>query len=101
MRIALALAATLSVAVLSPALAASADHPATVTHHHHHHHHYHQHHVAASAPHAVGRPAAEAPVAAAPQNQWFKPYPPGQGDTDGLSRDEEDCEKGCIGGNPE
>ena len=28
------------------------------------------------------------------------PYPPGQGDTDGLSRNPDDCNKGCIGGNP-
>jgi hypothetical protein len=25
------------------------------------------------------------------------PYPPGQGDADGLSRNPEDCNKGCIG----
>ena len=28
------------------------------------------------------------------------PYPDGQGDEDGLSRDPSDCNKGCIGGNP-
>ena len=28
------------------------------------------------------------------------PYQPGQGDTDGLSRNPDDCNKGCIGGNP-
>jgi len=28
------------------------------------------------------------------------PYPPGQGDTDGLGRNPDDCNKGCIGGNP-
>ncbi len=33
---------------------------------------------------------------------WPKiaPYPPGQGDTDGLSTDIDDCNKGCIGGQP-
>jgi hypothetical protein len=25
-----------------------------------------------------------------------KPYPPGQGDTDGLSRNPDDCNKGCV-----
>ncbi len=28
------------------------------------------------------------------------PYPQGQGDTDGLSTDIDDCNKGCIGGQP-
>jgi hypothetical protein len=33
--------------------------------------------------------------------QPFKPYAhPGDGDDDGLSRDPDDCMKGCIGGNP-
>ena len=38
----------------------------------------------------------------APQtNPMLKPYPhPGEGDNDGLSRDPDDCMKGCIGGNP-
>ena len=27
------------------------------------------------------------------------PYPDGRGDEDGLSRDPNDCNKGCIGGN--
>ena len=42
--------------------------------------------------------------AAAPPFSWLtrffpdvKPYPPGQGDADGLSRNIEDCNKGCIG----
>ena len=30
---------------------------------------------------------------------WFgKPYPPGQGDVNGLSRNPNDCNMGCIGG---
>jgi len=29
------------------------------------------------------------------------PYPPGEGDTDGLSTNIDDCNKGCIGGQPE
>jgi hypothetical protein len=34
-------------------------------------------------------------------NPMFEPYAhPGDGDDDGLSRDPDDCMKGCIGGNP-
>jgi len=49
---------------------------------------------------------APAPVPAAESGsvdrfQPFKPYAhPGDGDDDGLSRDPDDCNKGCIGGNP-
>ena len=36
-----------------------------------------------------------------PANPMLKPYAhPGEGDNDGLSRDPDDCMKGCIGGNP-
>jgi len=41
------------------------------------------------------------PFATPPQPlEWPKiaPYPPGQGDTDGMSRNIEDCNKGCIDG---
>jgi hypothetical protein len=31
----------------------------------------------------------------------ISPYPDNQGDDDGLSRDPDDCMKGCIGGNPQ
>jgi len=55
---------------------------------------------------AVGElqtPALVTPAPAAAQ-PWSMPYPTaypeGQGDTDGLSRDPEDCDRGCIGGNP-
>ena len=58
-------------------------------------------------PHRIHHPAAVQPVpvpAPAPQPWWsslFKPYAqPGDGDNDGLSRDPDDCNKGCIGGNP-
>ncbi len=66
----------------------------------HHHHHPVRHY---------GRPSYEAPTAryqaqaapAAPGVPAFfphiAPYPDGQGDTDGLSRDPNDCNKGCIG----
>jgi hypothetical protein len=44
-----------------------------------------------------------AQVPARPEPSFFPhiaPYPSGQRDTDGLSRNPDDCNKGCIGGNP-
>ena len=71
--------------------------------HHTVHHHYVAHNPApAPAPIAQrpGKPVENGP----PQtNQMFKPYAApgdGDGDDDGLSRDPDDCNKGCIGGNP-
>jgi hypothetical protein len=60
----------------------------------------------------IGSPVAPA-TAAQPSNRptvppfsWLtqlfpnvKPYPPGEGGADGLSRDPDDCNKGCIGVN--
>jgi hypothetical protein len=98
------------VTALSGSLAARAQ---TVTHPYHVHHSHPPHHAVHH--HAVVRNAAQAPTPAArrpaeaventpsPQtNQLFKPYAhPGDGDNDGLSRDPDDCMKGCIGGNPQ
>jgi hypothetical protein len=92
--IALALATS-----LSGSLAAYAQTEQPTVHHHHVHRHYH---YGAHNPAPV--PIAQQPgeVVAPPQtNQMFKPYAhPGEGDDDGLSRDPDDCMKGCIGGNP-
>jgi hypothetical protein len=77
MRTAIALAIAVAA---SPAAAASAVAPPP------HHRHYRHHHPRAVVP--------------APEQPGFGPYPFGQGDEDGLSRDPDDCEKGCIGGNP-
>jgi hypothetical protein len=69
----------------------------------HHHHYRHGHHVI----HTVPAPSAERPSEAVqsgpPQtNQMFRPYAhPGEGDDDGLSRNPDDCMKGCIGDNPD
>ncbi len=56
---------------------------------------------------AVARAKTSAPAGGAPKSQpepanpMLKPYPhPWDGDDDGLSRDPDDCMKGCIGGNP-
>ncbi len=69
--------------------------------HHHHHAYRHAHRAVraeAIAPNATAQvpPAAVAPAFA----PAVRPYPNGQGDEDGLSRDINDCNKGCIGGNP-
>jgi len=91
MRIVIALATTL-VAIAAPAAIAASSDSTAPSHHHHHRRH---------APQTRGpsAPATE-PIAPARQEPVVGPYPPGQGDTDGLSRDPEDCDKGCIGGNP-
>jgi hypothetical protein len=65
-------------------------------------HHHHGRHVTRAAP----APTAERPVPAAESrpdmsHSLFEPYAhPGEGDDDGLSRDPDECMKGCIGGNP-
>lgn len=93
MRLAAALAITLGAFALSPVFAASAEPAETVPHHYRHHHHHH-HPV-----HGAGRPAPAvvAPEAVAPLAPGVTPH----GETDGLSRDEDDCDMGCIGGNPD
>ena len=92
MRIAIALAITLAA---SPVAAASSNSAAPP------HHHRHHHHAASPAPEAAAHPQSGAEtVAPAPLWPGLKPYAPGEGDEDGLSRDPDDCEKGCIGGNP-
>jgi hypothetical protein len=63
---------------------------------------YARHHVRKPAPNeAVGPSAAIAPMAPNSLPPLFgvlpiAPYPPGQGDADGLSRNIDDCNKGCI-----
>jgi hypothetical protein len=85
---------------LSGSLAAYGQTDQPTVHHLHHHHH----HPAAHNPTPAPAPIAQRPgeESAPPQtNQMFKPYArPGEGDNDGLSRDQDDCMKGCIGGNP-
>ncbi|HEY1886433.1 MAG TPA: hypothetical protein VGG86_10335 [Roseiarcus sp.] len=67
-------------------------------------------HHARHAHYEVSNPVARAPTPqasshnpAVPPFSWLtqlfpnvKPYPPGQGDTDGLSRNPDDCNKGCV-----
>jgi hypothetical protein len=84
----------LAVVLTIVASAAAAIENAPVRHHHHHRHH-------------ATQPATNRPVPAVHNGNLdtiyspLKPYPhPGDGDNDGLSRDPDDCNKGCIGGNP-
>jgi hypothetical protein len=89
--------------LLSSSLAAYAQtEQPTVRHHYHvHDHHRYAAHNPAPAPTAQrsGEATESAPAAT---SQMFKPYAhPGDGDDDGLSRDPDDCMKGCIGGNPQ
>jgi hypothetical protein len=61
-------------------------------------HHHQGHHGTRAAP----APTVKRPVPAADSgNSRSGTYAhPGDGDNDGLSRDPDDCNKGCIGGNP-
>jgi len=49
----------------------------------------------------AGAPPAATPAPAGGQSGFMRPYPEGQGDTDGLSRDPDDGDRGTIGGNPD
>jgi len=62
-------------------------------------HHRHGRHVTHAAPKRPVPAAESGPVDTF--HSPFKPYPhSGDGDNDGLSRDPDECMKGCIGGNP-
>jgi hypothetical protein len=99
---------TLAAALLG-SVAAHAQSEQSAAHHHVHHHyspnHALHHRYMARGP-ATAPGAATAAVAPAPQAGPFglalpriAPYPAGKGDGDGLSEDQNDCNKGCIGGN--
>jgi hypothetical protein len=90
---------------LSGSLAAYAQTEQPNVHHHTQHHapHHTAHH------HAVAHGPAMAPVVLAPPAPQaapfglalphIAPYPDNKGDEDGLSEDQNDCNKGCIDGN--
>jgi hypothetical protein len=84
---------------LSGSLPAYAQTERPTVHHHYQHHRHLTHNPARALAPIAQRPGEES---APPQtNHMFKPYAhPGEGDNDGLSRDPDDCMKGCIGGNP-
>ena len=84
------LAFVLAVALAAPS-AALAQEPVKPVHTHHHH----PAHRGATVQQPVPAPTPES------AGSMFKPYAhPGDGDDDGISRDPDDCMKGCIGGNP-
>jgi hypothetical protein len=63
-------------------------------------HRHHARHVTQPAPASVARQPAQA-AESGPFGAMFMPYArPGEGDNDGLSRNPDDCMKGCIGGDP-
>ena len=80
--------------------------PVAPVHHYLHHHVHHVYHHAYTTPTAFA-PSATAQVAplrldyGPPAFPFVAPYPNGAGDEDGLSRNVDDCNKGCIGGNPD
>jgi hypothetical protein len=93
-------------AALSGSFAAYAQTGPTVRHHDHHAYpprHTVHHHYVAHGPVVAPGPLVEAPP---PQPAPFglalphiAPYPDNKGDEDGLSEDQDDCNKGCIDGN--
>lgn len=104
--IALALATMLSGSL---AAYAQTEQPAVQHHYHVHHyvgpHHMVHHHYVAHGP-AMAPVPATAAMAPTPQAAPFglslphiAPYPNNKGDEDGLSEDQDDCNKGCIDGN--
>ena len=92
---------------LSGSLAAYAQTEQPNVHHRYHHsapHHTVHHHYVAHGP-AIA-PAGVVVTPPAPQAAPFglalphiAPYPNNKGDVDGLSEDQDDCNKGCIDGN--
>ena len=98
--IALALATALSGSL---AAYAQSEHP---TVHHHYHHTYSPHHIVHHHNYvAAPGPGSTVVTAPAPQAAPFglalphiAPYPNNRGDEDGLSEDQDDCNKGCIDG---
>jgi len=107
----LALAFVISLAGPVAAYAQTAE-PTFPYHHYHYHHfqgphlrHHVYHHFVAKNPPPVTAPVVVAPPPAS-QAQPFglswphiAPYPDNKGDEDGLSEDQNDCNKGCVDGN--
>ncbi len=100
MKYSLGLAFALAIAASS---AAAQDAPASknapVAHHHRHHHHTAR--SAATRPVPAAQSGTLGPIRPPIGPYHHGPYPhTGDGDNDGLSRDPDDCNKGCIDGNP-
>jgi hypothetical protein len=103
------LAACVSVPAIAfaqePAPEAPSGYHHTVHHHYHNGQHYQVHRFEAHNPAHAATPVVAAPpppAQAAPFGlSWphIAPYPNNKGDEDGMSEDEDDCNKGCIDGN--
>lgn len=89
----LAIGPTLALGVILAASTACAAEDAA---HHPYRHHPGHHPTQAAEPRARSSAHHALPV----EEPAFRPFRPGEGDTDGLSRDPDDCNMGCIGGNP-
>ena len=99
MKQAIVIGLALAAAVAHPAFAVESGGGAKPIHHHRVYRHLHR----AVEPVAVAPNAATQipPAGLAPfLFPKIAPYPNNHGDEDGLSRDINDCNKGCIGGNP-
>jgi hypothetical protein len=111
------IAVALATLLAGPVVANAQTAEPTPYHHYHVHHfqgphpyHYVHHRFVAHNPAAASAPApapAAAATTAAPQAAPFglawphiAPYPDNKGDEDGLSEDVNDCNKGCIDGEP-
>jgi hypothetical protein len=92
------LAVAFAVVLAAPAIAGVPANSGMIDHHHAYRQAHRAVHSEAIPPNAIARvpPAPAAPILF----QAVRPYPNGQGDEDGLSRHIDDCNKGCIGGNP-
>jgi hypothetical protein len=98
----LACASVSGIAVAQEAARPANGYHRTVHHHVHNGQRYRVHRFEAHNP----APAPSAAITAAPQPAPFglswphiAPYPNNKGDADGLSEDQDDCNKGCIDGN--
>jgi len=107
------LALAFAVSLAAPVAAYAQTAAPTVPYHHYHYHrfqgphpHHHVvHHFEAHNPSPVVAPVVVAPPPAQAQPfglafPHIAPYPDNKGDEDGLSEDVNDCNKGCIDGNP-
>jgi hypothetical protein len=98
MRLSAAAALALGVILAVPVAANAYDGAASIHKHRFHAHHAHK---AIQTGKIEPRSTAQIPAEAAPSFfSHIAPHLRGQSNTDGLSRNPDDCNKGCIGGNP-
>jgi hypothetical protein len=101
MKRALVIGLALAGALAIPASAQDTGAPANSVHHRVHHVVHDVYRTRESiAPSATAQLAPLHPAFGLPWLPAVAPYPNGAGDEDGLSRNVDDCNKGCIDGNP-